>query len=333
MPDPIVTTPGAVTSSSSSPVTPPTSSTPTVPAGTVEGGKLTAGANPVAKSADPVKPATPSEVRKFKLKLDGADVELPEEEVIRLASMSGASQKKFLEAANLRKEVEQVIQLLKTNPAEAMKRIGHDPRKFSEEFLVEALKREAESPEQKKVREMDEKLKNYEKQEADRETAAKQKAEQDRIASVQKANAEKEQQIIEQYDKLFVDALAKSGLPKNARTVARMAELMRVNLKLKAKGEQHYTADQLAEKVRQDYDDEMKVRTTDLSGEQIIDMLNRVDPSLLKKANKALIAKLKGAPPKFTQSTEQAAPANDADKSVHESWGALRRRNRGFAAR
>lgn len=320
MPDPVV--------NATAPAAAPTPATPSV-VPPVEGAKppMDAKAPPPAASAKAEAPKpTAAEIRKLKVKLDGADIDMSEEDVIKLAQKGGSAEKRFLEAANLKKQVEQVLDLLKTNPAEAMKRLGQDPRKFSEEFLVEALKREAESPEQKRIRETEEKLKNYEKQETVREATAKKQAEEAAASAKQKANAEKEAQIIAKFDSIFTEALSKSGLPKNARTVARMAELQRVNLRSKG----GYTAEQLAEVVRQDYDSEFKTRTDDLNGDQIIELLSRVNPDLLKKITKAQIAKLKGAPQKFSQNTAQVPVTQDEGTGMHKNWRELQKARRRF---
>lgn len=312
------------------PVTTPAQVPPSTQAAAVNAANAktpTDGTPPPAK-AEPAKPATPAEIRKIKIKLEGKEEELTEDEAAIWAQKGKGADKRFAEASALKKQVEEVLQLMKSNTPEAMKRLGLDPRKFSEEFLIEALKREAESPEQKKIRETEEKLKAYEKAEADRDAATKKKTEEDAAAAKIRDNQRKEAEIIAKYDTLFVAALEKSGLPKNAYTVKRMAELQRVNLKSKSA----YTADQLAEVVRQDYDTEMKHRTDGLDGEKLLEFITKINPDLLKKIAKAQIAKLKGKPQQFTPANpvDPAAPPSADNGSVHKSWRDLQLARRKF---
>src|SRR5271165_3687465 len=140
------------------------------------------------KAEDSKKAAEPSkaEIRRLKLKLDGADIELSEDEVVQLAQLSAGAQKRFMEASQSRKQTEDLLQFLKTNPIEAMRRLGLDPRKISEEHLVSELKKEAESPEQKRIREAEDKIRAYEatekqrKEEDDRKAAEAKKSEEER---------------------------------------------------------------------------------------------------------------------------------------------------------
>lgn len=303
---------------------------PSVQAAAAAGGKAT---TPVAaKAPEAPKSPTTAEIRKLKLKLNGADTEMTEDEVIRLAQQGGAASKRFEEAAAIRKQAEMVAELMKNNTAEAMKRLGIDPRKFSEEFLVEALKREAESPEQKNVRETREKLAAYEKAEADRAVAQKRQAEEAAKLAKQQEMHKKESEIIAKYDAMFVSALEKTGLPKNAQTVHRMATLMKVNLNnARATGTTPYSAEQLAEVVKQDYDTEFTSRTSSLEGEQLIEALEKMSPGILKKLTKAQIAMLKAKPLQHT-SPNPHQPVTDAkeDLGVHKSWRGLQKARRKF---
>ena len=277
------------------------------------------GAKPPVEAKAPA--PTPAEIRKFRLKLEGKEEEVTEDEVIALAQKGKSADRRFQEAAGVRKEAEDVLEFIKQNPGEALKKLGLDPRKFSEEYLVEALKREAETPEAKEARETKEKLAAFERKEAEREAAKKKADEEAELTAKQAAKEKKEREIIDKYDGIFVAALEKCGLPKNAYTVKRMAELQRVNLK--SKGD--FSADQLAKIVREDYDSEFKHRTADMDGEKLIELLTSINPDLLKKITKAQIAKLKGKQT-FTQNTPVPEPVS-GEKPM--SWREFTRKSRG----
>lgn len=274
-----------------------------------------------AKAAEPVKEPTKAEIRRLKLKLDGQDLDLSEEEVIQLASLSAGAQKRFQEAAMQRKQNEDLVAYLKANPAEAMKKLGLDPRKFSEEFLVDALKKEAESPEAKKIREAEERIKGYEEKEK-QQLEARQKWEAEQKALQEKAAADaKQKEIIERYDRVFTEALEKSGCQKNQYTVKRMADLQRINLKKKL----DLSADSLAKIVREDVENEVKHHVNDRTGEQLMEFLGA---DIIKKITKAQIAKLKGAPSNFGGNTSTTPREEAVDPNKPKSWREFTRKGR-----
>lgn len=249
---------------------------------------------------------TPAEVRRLKLKLDGQEVELPESDVIALAQRGKVADQRFSEAATTRKEAQEIIEFAKSNPTEFFKRTGMNARQWAEEFLMGELKREQMSPEQKKAADNEMKLKEY-------ETARKHQ-------EAKKLDDEKQaaqQKHMQNYDMLFVEALGKSGLPKTAYTIKRMAELQLVNLKQKL----NLDADQLAKVVREDYIAEQKQLYGALDGDQLIDLLG---PELVKKLSKAQIAKLKAKASGGSGST----PLTRSSDKPAMSWREYQRRNR-----
>ncbi len=280
--------------------------TPAAPAPVA--GTPTAQAQPSATpgSGPAAATATPAEIRKLKLKLDGQDVEMAESEVIALAQQGKVAGKRFQEAASLRKQAEDVIRFAKENPTEFFNRTGMNARQWAEEYLVGELKREQMTPEQKKAHENEMKLKKY----ADDEKAAK----------IQKEQADREalqKQHHDNYERVFIEALGKSGLPKTPYTMKRMAELQLVNLRKKL----DLTADQLVKVVKEDYANEHKMLLGGFTGDQLMEFLG---PDLVKKLSKAQIAKLKAK----ASSGGVVAPRSTTTDSPQMSWKDYQRRNR-----
>src|SRR5439155_16062490 len=91
------------------------------------------------QSADAMKQeaAAKALARKLKLKVDGREEELPEEEVVKWAQMGRAAQKRFQEASEKRKQAEDFIRMLKEDPISVLSNpaIGVDFRKLAEEYL------------------------------------------------------------------------------------------------------------------------------------------------------------------------------------------------------
>jgi hypothetical protein len=239
-----------------------------------QGGKPN-GSQPGPAKAGPAAAPTQSEVRKLKLKLEGQDVELPESEVIALAQQGKVSGKRFEEAAKIRQQAAEIIQFAKENPAEFFKKTGMNARQWAEEFLTNELKKEGESPVEKRAREAEEKLAAIEKE---KKTAAEKRLQEQKDAQTK--------EWAQKYDQMFVEALGKSGLPRTAFTVKRMAELQLVNIK---KGLE-LGPDQLAKIVREDYIAEQKALFGQAEGDQLLDMLGE---DIVKKLSKAQISRLK----------------------------------------
>jgi len=269
---------------------------------------------------------TAKEIRKLKLKLEGADIELPEEDVIKLAQQASVANRRFQDAAMSRKETEAVLKMLKENPKVAMEKLGIDLRKFSEETLTEIIKREQESPAAKKERELEEKVRSYEAKEAERAEEAK-RAELVREESKKReaATAEERAQIT-RLDKLFTKALEDSGVPKTPWSIARMAQLQRVS----NKNGWEMPAEQLAKIAREDYDKEFQERVSGykgadgaLDGDKLISLFGE---DIIKAITKAKVKQLKSANPKFSKPAEsqtEAPPAQDRG-----SWREFTKRKR-----
>lgn len=262
-----------------------------------------------AAPSAPVSPGT--QAKTFKLKVDGADLELSEAEVISLAQQGKSAGKRFQEAAATKREAEQIVNYLKSNPKEAFKKLGIDVRKFSEDTLMEMINQEKMSPAEKKAFENEKRLKEYEKG----EKATKDKEHADNMAKL-------ERQHMENYDQVFTAALGTQGLPKTAYTIKRMAELTMVNNRKKL----DLSPDQLAKVVREDYIAEQRVLFEHSDGDALLSMLGK---EALKKISKAQLSKYKGrsAVP-IAKKPSESNGEKGADPIA--AWKAFKKQNRSF---
>lgn len=273
------------------------------------GAPAPAAAAPVATGTAPAAAQpTPTEIRKMKLNLNGQEVELPESEVIAYAQQGKVATERFKEASKMRQEAEQILKYAEANPEDFFKRTGKNARQWAEEFLLKELQAEAMSPEQRKARENEEKLRKYENDEKSREDKKKQEA-QDRL----------KQEHMEKYDQMFVQALTESGLPKTKYTIKRMAELQLINIKNKYE----LSATQLAKIVREDYIDEQKSLYGAVEGDQLLELLG---PEIVKKLSKAQIAKLKA---RGTTPAAASATPKQTQEEKGLTWQDWQKRNRG----
>lgn len=222
--------------------------------------------------------------KKYKIKVDGNEEEMEldlndEATIIRHLQMSKAASKRMNEAAITRKQAEQFINALQTDPM----RVLSDPRimgndkfqKIAEEYLSKKLQEQMLSPEEIKRAEMEEKLRKYE--EAEKRT--REEAEQKQIAQL-------EEHYAQEYQKTIIAALQSSNLPKNAFTVKRMAELMQKNLQHGLDLEPSH----LAQLVKEDYQRELVSLIGGSDAEHIISMFGE---DITNKIRKHDLAKFK----------------------------------------
>lgn len=256
--------------------------------------------------ADPT-PAQVANLKKYKIKVDGNEEEVEldlndEQTLVRHLQMSKAASKRMNEAAITKKQAEQFINALKTDPV----RILTDPRimgneKFqaiAEEFLAKKLQEQMLSPEERKHIEMEERLRKYEES----EKKAREEAEQKQIAQL-------EAHYAQQYQKTIIEALQSTSLPKNAFTVKRMAELMQKNIQHGLELEPQH----LAQLVKEDYQRELVGLIGGSDADQIIAMFGE---DVANKIRKHDLAKLKSKLGPQASGKESSRPKQDAGRKM-----------------
>lgn len=222
------------------------------------------GGDPGAPGGDPGKgPAEKkidAEIRRLKLKINGEERELPEDEVVRLAQRGMGADEKFRESAKMRKQAENFFKLLKTNPAAALAHpaIGLNVRQFAEDIIYKQIQYEKMTDEQKELYEAKLKLKQMED-------------EKRRLHDEQQT---KKQSVLENeykdtLQKKIVDVLETSGLPKTPRTVARVAHYM---FEARARGVRAEPAD-VIDMVQSDYHKDFQDMFGALPGEAILKII------------------------------------------------------------
>lgn len=264
---------------------------------------------------------TPQPSKKYKIKVDGAEEEMDEDSVLKLAQMGRAANKRFQEAAGMRKQAEEFISLLKSNPRSVLENpaIGLDLKKFAEDYLIEQLQKEQLTPEQKRIAELEAELKRHDEEK-------KQKDEEQKRQDFQKL----QERFAQEYEQKISDALSSGGLPRTPYTVKRMAEYMSLalnnNLDLEPKD--------VAKLVRQDYQNEVTAIIGQADGETLLQILGS---QVADKIRKYDLAKLKAGtamPPKpVAPPSDEPARGQKIDKpmSVHEWRELMEKRAKGDA--
>jgi len=144
------------------------------------------------------------------------DIDNDEEVKKYLAKAAGADEK-FEEAATIRKQAEQLVNMLKQNPMAILRHpeLGLDVKALATQILNDELDDMNKTPEQKKLEELEKQLK-------DREEMLKRIEEEKRQSEMSRLQAEAYQQI----DDDITTALGNSDLPKSPYVVKRIADAM-----------------------------------------------------------------------------------------------------------
>jgi hypothetical protein len=211
-----------------------------------------------------------TKARLYKVKVDGEDIEVDEEELLRGYAHNKAASKRMQEASMTRKEAETVLKMFKENPREAFKILGTDYKKFAEDIINEEFQQALLSPEQKELQEYKRQVQEYRKEQ-----------EQAQLNSY----AEKIQNDI-------VGSLETAGLPKTDRTVGRIVYYMQSAL---AAGYNVEPKD-VIQFVKEDYISDFKSMIGGLSEDQIEmflgnDVVRKIAKSTVQKTTTKTVPK------------------------------------------
>lgn len=243
--------------------------------------------------------------KKYQLKVNNKvkDLELDlsnDEEIQKYLQKAMAADEKFQEAAMLRKQVEQLVAELKSNPLAILKhpQLGIDVKALAQQVLNEEIEDMSLTEEQKKIRELETKLKEKEEKEK--------QIEEERTAS---ERARLEQQAMQDLDDQITTVLSKSNLPKSPYVVRRIADSMLAAMDM---GYKDVTPEQVLPFVEEQILGEIN-RLFESAPEDMFDkvMENVVGKKHLDKYRKTKVAKSK---PKAQTTT--AAQVKDSGASV-----------------
>jgi len=212
-----------------------------------------------------VKEPTPSQLRKFKLKVDGEEfeeeIDLNDETAITTKlQLAAAAKKRMTEAVDQKRKAFEIIKAFEDNPESMLQRLGPKGRDIAEKFLLEQIKDEMMSPEEKEILE----LREFKKKHTEELEKKKQMEEMT-------AREKQEYQIAQDFQTTIISALEKTGLPKSPELVKRTAYLLKRNLDLGL----DLNAEQLAAEVKLETIGYLKSIIGDSDGEALINMFGK----------------------------------------------------------
>ncbi len=262
---------------------------------------------PAATGAAPgaVAEAAKEAMRKHRVKVDGQDMEVDEEELKRGYSHQRAANKILQEGKSLRKQNEEFLTKMrdKATVIDVLKKLGHDPRKLSEEYLASQLEDELMDPRDKELRDTKARLKQIEDMEKKQQEAVqKQRHEEMKV------------KYAKEYETQFVEALKKSQLPPTKPMVAEMAKYIARSAKIGFK----MTPEEAAQLVREDIQVAHQRLIGDSDGEILLKLLG---DNVANKIRKYDTDKLKTPEQVLRTPVEQGAPRTREPKrrlTAHE---------------
>lgn len=226
------------------------------------------------------------------LKINGKNREINDyNDLVKLAQMGTAANERFQQAADKIKQAEAIVELLQTQPEKALEKLGFNVRDMAEQYLKAELEKEMMSPEQLKMAEMERKLAEYEEEK-------KIKADQDRQNKMTELQRHYENELTDK----IIKAIDTYKLPRNERTISRIAEKLYVAL------ENGYEIDpsDVAPLIKQEIEEELKGFYGNLNVE---DMLNILGEDGLKKIRSYEVQRAKAKAPENPLKTTPVATA------------------------
>src|ERR1035437_9675780 len=215
-------------------------------------------AKPAPKAAAPQAPK--SHKKTLKLKVDGQEFDEEfdldnEQELIKHLQLSKVAQKRMNESAQQQKEIQAFFQMLKSDPAKAMKAVGLDLEDISVKTLQKKIEDDQKTPEQ---RELD----NTRRELAEYREKIKQEKEARELQEREMHNAHQEKEIEEG----MISALESTKLPNTPFVVRKIAEIM---LTAVEQGLTTITPIQAAEIAKKELEHDMREHITAMPDEAL----------------------------------------------------------------
>lgn len=237
---------------------------------------------------------------KHRIKVDQEELELDYDDLVREAQKGRSADKRFKEAAAARKEAESFLQ----DPWGYLRQKGKDPYEVAESLLLEKIKWESLSDEQKEALRA-----TMERDELKRWKEEHEKAELEKEAETVRAQA------IEEIDSDIADALKSVGKKPTPRLIARIAENMIAHLE---KDGSRVSAKDILTRVQKEYVSDISEYLSQMTPEQLREHLPK---HLLDGLRKADVDKVRaGDPARSTRRIVSTDPSPGIKPKKAMSW-------------
>lgn len=151
------------------------------------------------------------------IKIDGVEYKVTPEEAIKNFQLKSASNKRFEEGAKMRKQAEQLVELLRTNPVEALRHINGNESvlEMANKIVYDNLEKEMMTPEERQKVDLEQQVRQLQD---NKNQLEQEKQEREHLAMVEN--------LREDYEQKITSALQETGLAKTRWSVGRMATLI-----------------------------------------------------------------------------------------------------------
>lgn len=238
--------------------------------------------------------------RPIKTKINGQEQEIPLARMIAEYQKAAAAEERFNMASQKEKQVMSIIEALKTNPADAISKLGLNPLEFATQYLENYIAESEESPEQKRLKELEAYKAQQEQQEKIRQQEIKKREEEAAVNAVK-----------EQLENDIMISMDKHNLRKSEGTVKAIASYLQSahmrNIDM--------TVDHAARLVKQDMRDTVLHTLKDLDGDAILHMMG---DDIAEKIRKALLAKVANKSNKSVPVSGSKQLPKEAPKTLKE---------------
>lgn len=228
------------------------------------------------QSLEPEKPK-PKPPKMRKIKVDGKEEFVNEDDVFRDYQKYKAADKRMAEAAKLRQESEDRWRKLKDDPYSVLSdpELGLNPNELAEQWLTRQLQEELEvDPRDKEMRELQKRLEEYQKRDQEKEEQEKM-TERERFIESRK----------EAIQKTLVEAMEASILSKNPETQAAMLREMALYMRAAKEQGEEVTAQDIVEHIQSSRFNQYHTLANQFEGDELINFLGEAVVNKIRKAD------------------------------------------------
>ncbi|PJZ98862.1 hypothetical protein CH369_18020 [Leptospira levettii] len=213
-----------------------------------------------------------------KVKINGEEKEVKIDELVKSYQKGLGADQKFIEASKMRKQAEQLVDMLKSDPLDVLERMGLDVEALAEDRLYRKIQFESMTPEEQEAYINRERLKHYEEQERiRREQEAYQKFNNQKAFLLEKAIREIQEEV------------EKHDLPRDNATLKKFVNYMNKAVENKIS----VRISDLVHLVKEDIEKEEKEYLNRYKKKDIDKLLNYLGEDTIKEIQKKQVAKLK----------------------------------------
>lgn len=271
-----------------------------------------------SQSAEPkrekeTKQKTPPKMRK--IKVDGKEEFVDEEQVWRDFQKYKASDKRMQEAARLKAEAEEKYTKLKSDPLSVLldENLGLDPEELGQKLLEKYYERQYEEidPRDKEMKELQKRLADYEQREKQAQEEAEM-TERERFIESRK----------EALSKTLAEAMESTVLSQNPETSAALLREMALYMRAAKEAGEDVSPAELAQHIEGNRFRQFHMLANQFEGQQLIDFLGK---DVLNKIRKADLESLRSKRQQPTQTWKpDTVQPREGSKAKHTNINDIR---------